>query len=165
MVVLCSRLWLWGCLCTAKVVKGKWGSTSLKWKAIINSITDLPLFDFDSWQDFYSSIHYNCLIWIVTKSMNVLCAGVTSFSIDFAMKKVTVVGDITPLGVLASISRVKNARFWPSLSSSSPLKSTCSYSWVCCNSLVRNKICREWWWITISVTKSFSLVNISIIWN
>lgn len=54
--------------------------------------------------------------------------GVTSFSIDFAMKKVTVVGDITPLGVLASISRVKNARFWPSLSSSSPLKSTCSYS-------------------------------------
>ncbi|PIA52973.1 hypothetical protein AQUCO_01000677v1 [Aquilegia coerulea] len=43
--------------------------------------------------------------------------GVTSFSIDFAMKKVTVIGDVTPLSVLASISRVKNAQFWPSLSS------------------------------------------------
>ncbi|OVA18255.1 Heavy metal-associated domain [Macleaya cordata] len=40
--------------------------------------------------------------------------GVTSFSIDFAAKKVTVVGDVTPLGVLASVSRVKNAQFWPS---------------------------------------------------
>lgn len=51
--------------------------------------------------------------------------GVTSFSIDFAMKKVIVVGDVTPLGVLASISRVKHAKFWPSQSSASPLKSTC----------------------------------------
>ncbi|KAL5716898.1 hypothetical protein ACHQM5_010003 [Ranunculus cassubicifolius] len=50
--------------------------------------------------------------------------GVTSFNIDFAMKKVTVVGDVTPLGVLASISRVKNAKFWPSLSSSSSIKPT-----------------------------------------
>ncbi|XP_043698421.1 protein SODIUM POTASSIUM ROOT DEFECTIVE 1-like [Telopea speciosissima] len=40
--------------------------------------------------------------------------GVTSFSIDFATKKVTVIGDVTPLDVLASISRVKNAQFWPS---------------------------------------------------
>ncbi|GKV08192.1 hypothetical protein SLEP1_g19861 [Rubroshorea leprosula] len=40
--------------------------------------------------------------------------GVTSFSIDLASKKVTVVGDVTPLGVLASISRVKNAQLWPS---------------------------------------------------
>ncbi|XP_010253353.1 PREDICTED: protein SODIUM POTASSIUM ROOT DEFECTIVE 2-like [Nelumbo nucifera] len=44
--------------------------------------------------------------------------GVTSFSIDFATKKVTVVGDVTPLGVLASVSRVKNAQLWPSSSSS-----------------------------------------------
>lgn len=36
--------------------------------------------------------------------------GVTSFNIDFAAKKVTVVGDVTPLGVLASISKVKNAQ-------------------------------------------------------
>ncbi|KAF5188439.1 Sodium potassium root defective [Thalictrum thalictroides] len=43
--------------------------------------------------------------------------GVTSFNIDFAMKKVTVIGDVTPLSVLSSISRVKNAQFWPSLSS------------------------------------------------
>ncbi|XP_074578441.1 protein SODIUM POTASSIUM ROOT DEFECTIVE 2-like [Curcuma longa] len=40
--------------------------------------------------------------------------GVTSFEIDFASKKVTVVGDVTPLGVLSSISKVKHAQFWPS---------------------------------------------------
>ncbi|KAG9160924.1 hypothetical protein Leryth_008727 [Lithospermum erythrorhizon] len=33
--------------------------------------------------------------------------GVTSFTIDFAAKKVTVVGDVTPLEVIASISKVK----------------------------------------------------------
>jgi copper chaperone CopZ len=38
--------------------------------------------------------------------------GVTSFNIDFAAKKVTVVGDVTPLGVLNSVSKVKNAQFW-----------------------------------------------------
>ncbi|KAL3536355.1 hypothetical protein ACH5RR_004816 [Cinchona calisaya] len=36
--------------------------------------------------------------------------GVSSFNIDFAAKKVTVVGNVTPLGVLASISKVKNAQ-------------------------------------------------------
>nr|XP_043632847.1 protein SODIUM POTASSIUM ROOT DEFECTIVE 2 [Erigeron canadensis] len=36
--------------------------------------------------------------------------GVTSFNIDFMAKKVTVVGNITPLAVLASISKVKNAK-------------------------------------------------------
>ncbi|XVE79652.1 hypothetical protein DITRI_Ditri14bG0075300 [Diplodiscus trichospermus] len=40
--------------------------------------------------------------------------GVTSFSIDLATKKVTVIGDVTPSGVLASVSRVKNAQLWPS---------------------------------------------------
>ncbi|MBA0582618.1 protein SODIUM POTASSIUM ROOT DEFECTIVE 2 isoform X2 [Gossypium raimondii] len=39
--------------------------------------------------------------------------GVTSFSIDLATKKVTVIGDVTPSNVLASVSRVKNAQFWP----------------------------------------------------
>lgn len=34
----------------------------------------------------------------------------TSFNIDFAAKKVTVVGDVTPVSVLASISKVKNAQ-------------------------------------------------------
>ncbi|XP_058099014.1 protein SODIUM POTASSIUM ROOT DEFECTIVE 2-like [Magnolia sinica] len=43
--------------------------------------------------------------------------GVTSFSVDFSAKKVTVIGDLTPLEVLASISKVKNAEFWPSSSS------------------------------------------------
>ncbi|KAI5001472.1 hypothetical protein ZWY2020_026122 [Hordeum vulgare] len=40
--------------------------------------------------------------------------GVTSFDIDIASKKVTVVGDVTPLGVLTSVSKVKPAQFWPS---------------------------------------------------
>ncbi|XP_016444992.2 protein SODIUM POTASSIUM ROOT DEFECTIVE 2 [Nicotiana tabacum] len=45
--------------------------------------------------------------------------GVTSFNIDFAAKKVTVIGDVTPLGVLASISKVKNAQLMtPTLASS-----------------------------------------------
>ncbi|CAK8543787.1 unnamed protein product [Lathyrus sativus] len=39
--------------------------------------------------------------------------GVTSFNIDFAAKKVTVVGDVTPLSVMASISKVKTAKIWP----------------------------------------------------
>ncbi|XP_010504121.1 PREDICTED: protein SODIUM POTASSIUM ROOT DEFECTIVE 2-like [Camelina sativa] len=47
--------------------------------------------------------------------------GVTSFSIDFASKKVTVTGDITPLEVLGCLSKVKNAQFWtPPQSSSLP---------------------------------------------
>ncbi|KAI3447653.1 hypothetical protein Pfo_004318 [Paulownia fortunei] len=47
--------------------------------------------------------------------------GVTSFNIDFAAKKVTVTGNVTPLGVLSSISKVKNAQLWsPTISSSIP---------------------------------------------
>ncbi|KAL0724938.1 hypothetical protein Bca4012_039537 [Brassica carinata] len=38
--------------------------------------------------------------------------GVTSFSIDFESKKVTVTGDVTPLEVLGCLSKVKNAQFW-----------------------------------------------------
>lgn len=46
--------------------------------------------------------------------------GVTSFNTDFASKKVTVIGDVTPLSVLASVSKVKNAQLWtPPLHSSS----------------------------------------------
>lgn len=44
--------------------------------------------------------------------------GVTSFNIDFAAKKVTVVGDVTPLSVMASISKVKTAQIWPEVASS-----------------------------------------------
>ncbi|KAL9266638.1 SODIUM POTASSIUM ROOT DEFECTIVE 2-like protein [Drosera capensis] len=48
--------------------------------------------------------------------------GVASFNIDFAEKKVTVIGDVTPLGVLSSISKVKNAQLLtPSVPSSTLL--------------------------------------------
>ncbi|KAJ4847277.1 hypothetical protein Tsubulata_028711 [Turnera subulata] len=46
--------------------------------------------------------------------------GVTSFNIDFAAKKVTIVGDVTPLGVLASVSKVKSAQFWPAAQEKPP---------------------------------------------
>ncbi|CAD5325706.1 unnamed protein product [Arabidopsis thaliana] len=46
--------------------------------------------------------------------------GVTSFNIDFASKKVTVTGDITPLEVLGCLSKVKNAQFWTPPPSSIP---------------------------------------------
>ncbi|XP_039012696.1 protein SODIUM POTASSIUM ROOT DEFECTIVE 2-like [Hibiscus syriacus] len=49
--------------------------------------------------------------------------GVTSFSIDLATKKVTVIGDVTPSSVLASVSRVKNAQLWPSATAASALSS------------------------------------------
>ncbi|KAK7404625.1 hypothetical protein VNO78_05580 [Psophocarpus tetragonolobus] len=47
--------------------------------------------------------------------------GVTSFSIDMETKKVIIIGDVTPLAVLASVSKVKNAQLWPSSTSSSSL--------------------------------------------
>ncbi|KAK8489260.1 hypothetical protein V6N13_009550 [Hibiscus sabdariffa] len=49
--------------------------------------------------------------------------GVTSFSIDLPKKKVTVIGDVTPSSVLASVSRVKSAQLWPATppSQSSPM--------------------------------------------
>ncbi|KAI8556519.1 hypothetical protein RHMOL_Rhmol05G0259500 [Rhododendron molle] len=52
--------------------------------------------------------------------------GVKSFEIDFAAKKVTVVGDITPLEVLSSISKVKTAQLWstPPTPSSLPAASS-----------------------------------------
>ncbi|GMJ12939.1 hypothetical protein HRI_004963100 [Hibiscus trionum] len=39
--------------------------------------------------------------------------GVTSFSIDVESKRVTVMGHVSPVGVLESISKVKKAEFWP----------------------------------------------------
>ncbi|XP_019175972.1 PREDICTED: heavy metal-associated isoprenylated plant protein 7-like isoform X1 [Ipomoea nil] len=39
--------------------------------------------------------------------------GVTSFSIDLENKKVTVMGNVSPAGVLESVSKVKRAEFWP----------------------------------------------------
>ncbi|KAJ8625758.1 hypothetical protein MRB53_034288 [Persea americana] len=40
--------------------------------------------------------------------------GVTSFSIDLESKRVTVMGHVSPVGVLESISKVKKAEFWSS---------------------------------------------------
>lgn len=54
--------------------------------------------------------------------------GVTSFSIDLVSKKVTVVGNVTPLSVLASMSKVKSAQFWPSPTSSSSYSSSSTSS-------------------------------------
>ncbi|XP_074379234.1 uncharacterized protein LOC141720622 [Apium graveolens] len=47
--------------------------------------------------------------------------GVTSFNIDFAAKKLTVVGNVTPLSVLASVSKVKKAQL---LTSPAPITSS-----------------------------------------
>ncbi|XP_051136383.1 protein SODIUM POTASSIUM ROOT DEFECTIVE 1-like [Andrographis paniculata] len=41
--------------------------------------------------------------------------GVTSFSIDLESKRVTVMGHVSPSGVLESVSKVKKAEFWPCL--------------------------------------------------
>lgn len=41
----------------------------------------------------------------------------SSFTIDLAAQKVTIVGDVTPQNVLASVSKVKNAQFWPASAS------------------------------------------------
>ncbi|KAG8061516.1 hypothetical protein GUJ93_ZPchr0003g17495 [Zizania palustris] len=57
------------------------------------------------------SLHCKACAGKVKKHLSKM-AGVTSFNIDFAAKKVTVVGDVTPLGVLNSVSKVKNAQFW-----------------------------------------------------
>ncbi|XP_010269157.1 PREDICTED: protein SODIUM POTASSIUM ROOT DEFECTIVE 2-like [Nelumbo nucifera] len=38
--------------------------------------------------------------------------GVTSFSIDLESKRVTVMGHVSPAGVLESVSKVKKAEFW-----------------------------------------------------
>ncbi|KAJ8768709.1 hypothetical protein K2173_023613 [Erythroxylum novogranatense] len=40
--------------------------------------------------------------------------GVTSFSVDLDTKKVIVIGDVTPSGVLESVSKAKSAQLWPS---------------------------------------------------
>ncbi|XP_062077196.1 uncharacterized protein LOC133782057 [Humulus lupulus] len=40
--------------------------------------------------------------------------GVTSFSIELETKRVTVMGHVSPVGVLESISKVRRAEFWPS---------------------------------------------------
>ncbi|KAL6893807.1 hypothetical protein ACP4OV_007905 [Aristida adscensionis] len=57
------------------------------------------------------SLHCKACAGKVKKHLSKM-EGVKSFDIDFAAKKVTVVGDVTPLGVLSSVSKVKNAQLW-----------------------------------------------------
>ncbi|KQK12453.1 protein SODIUM POTASSIUM ROOT DEFECTIVE 3 [Brachypodium distachyon] len=57
------------------------------------------------------SLHCKACAGKVKKHLSKM-EGVRTFSIDFAAKKVTVVGDVTPLGVLSSVSKVKNAQIW-----------------------------------------------------
>lgn len=60
---------------------------------------------------------YDCIyVWFT---------GVTSFNIDFAAKKLTVVGNVTPLSVLASVSKVKKAQL---LTSAAPITSSSTMS-------------------------------------
>ncbi|KAG4955637.1 hypothetical protein JHK84_041617 [Glycine max] len=65
------------------------------------------------------SLHCKACARKVTKHISKM-EGVTSFSIDMEAKKVTIIGHVTPLGVLASVSKVKNAQLWPSSTSSLP---------------------------------------------
>lgn len=46
--------------------------------------------------------------------------GVKSFNIDFAAKKVTVSGNVTPVGVLSSISKIKTAQLWSPMQTLKP---------------------------------------------
>ncbi|TVU44381.1 hypothetical protein EJB05_03818 [Eragrostis curvula] len=57
------------------------------------------------------SLHCKACAGKVKKHLSKM-EGVKSFDIDFTAKKVTVVGDLTPLGVLNSVSKVKNAQLW-----------------------------------------------------
>ncbi|KAG6605489.1 Protein SODIUM POTASSIUM ROOT DEFECTIVE 1, partial [Cucurbita argyrosperma subsp. sororia] len=50
--------------------------------------------------------------------------GVISYSVDFTTKKVTIIGDVIPVDVLASVSKVKHAELWPSPSFSSSSSSS-----------------------------------------
>ncbi|XP_012474363.1 protein SODIUM POTASSIUM ROOT DEFECTIVE 3 [Gossypium raimondii] len=55
------------------------------------------------------SIHYKGCEGKVKKQISKM-KGLISFSIDLATKKVTVISDVTPSSVLASVSKVKNAQ-------------------------------------------------------
>ena len=54
----------------------------------------------------------------MTMLMTLLYAGVTSFSINLESKKVTVMGHVSPAGVLESISKVKKVELLAGLNPS-----------------------------------------------
>jgi len=53
------------------------------------------------------------LLSILIDSLH-LWTGVSSYKVDLDTKMVAVIGDILPLEVLQSVSKVKNAQFWNS---------------------------------------------------
>ncbi|KAF8096029.1 hypothetical protein N665_0319s0046 [Sinapis alba] len=61
------------------------------------------------------SLHCKGCAGKVKKHLSKLKGVSTSFNIDFVAKKVTVTGDVTPLTVLSTVSKVKNAQFWPEI--------------------------------------------------
>ncbi|XP_027072524.1 uncharacterized protein [Coffea arabica] len=64
--------------------------------------------------------------------------GVSSFNIDFAAKKVTVVGNVTPLEVLNSVSKVKNAQLWTPAAAAAAATAVPSFSHTNSSEINRN---------------------------
>lgn len=63
------------------------------------------------------SLHCKACVGKVRKHISKM-EGVTSFNIDMVTKKVTIIGDVSPLDVVASVSKVKKAQLWQSPTSS-----------------------------------------------
>ncbi|KAI3407676.1 HMA domain-containing protein [Psidium guajava] len=57
------------------------------------------------------SMHCNGCARKVEKHISKM-EGVTSYKVDLESKMVEVIGDVTPVQVLESVSKVKNAEFW-----------------------------------------------------
>lgn len=73
------------------------------------------------------SMHFHNLNFQLIDNLYHIFSGVRSFNIDFAAKKLTVVGDVTPLSVLASVSKVKKAQLLtPAVVSSTTIPPSCS---------------------------------------
>lgn len=92
------------------------------WYIFIHAIVYYVLTDCEFVGFMVSSLPYRYMLMNLICIYNwlIICVGVTSFSIDMEAKKVTIIGHVTPLGVLASVSKVKNAQLWPSSTSSLP---------------------------------------------
>lgn len=86
--------------------------------SITNGSSPAPSTDDDQVVILRVSIHCKGCEGKVRKHISKM-EGVTSYTVDIATKKVTVVGKVTPSEVVESISRVKFAQLWPSSSSPS----------------------------------------------
>lgn len=96
-----------------------------------------------------------------------MCIGVTSFSIDMEAKKVTVVGDVTPLEVLASVSKVKNAQLWQSPKSYLPS------TWVrwkinmllLISSLPSPRLFPMCWYVRVCISTKFDVCVVKLVYK